>query len=375
VCLRKFPSEFDPHPGDQHGVLPKPTMSVLVNTLDPLRDPRWPEFLQRHPRASVFHSPAWLNALRRTYDYESVAFTTAADGQRLTNGLVFCRIYHWLTGLRVVSLPFSDHCEPLVDTPEELGAMLSRFETQGGLEKWKYFELRPLLSNVFDGKRKLTVKSQDFVFHTLDLGPGLNELFNNFHRNCIQRKILKAGRERLICEEGRSEVLLTKFYRLLLLTRRRHQLPPQPLLWFRNLIDCFGQDLTIRVASKDAQPIASIITLTYKKSLVYKYGCSDDSFHNLGGMPFLFWQAIQAGKKSGATDFDLGRSDLSNPGLATFKDRLGAMRSNLCYLRVGQKMSLRPISDWKARFVQGAFAYMPDSVMKIAGHLLYRHVG
>jgi hypothetical protein len=350
-------------------------MSVLVNTLDPLRDPTWPEFLQRHPRASVFHSPPWLNALRRTYDYEPVAFTTAVAGERLTNGLLFCRIHDWLTGRRVVSLPFSDHCEPLVDTPEELGALLSHLETQGSLEKWKYFELRPLLPHDFDGKPKLTVKSQEFIFHTLDLRPGLSEIFNSFHKNCIQRKIRKAEREGVICEEGRSEGLLAKFYRLLLLTRRRHQLPPQPLRWFRNLIDCFGRDLTIRIASKDGRPIASIITLNYKKSLVYKYGCSDEKFHNLGGMPLLFWLAVQDGKRLGATDFDLGRSDLSNPGLTAFKDRLGAIRSNLCYFRVGSQMSLRPNSDWKARFVRGSFAYMPDSVMKIAGHLLYRHVG
>ena len=35
-----------------------------VYTLDPLRDPRWPEFLDRHSSASVFHSRGWLDALR-----------------------------------------------------------------------------------------------------------------------------------------------------------------------------------------------------------------------------------------------------------------------------------------------------------------------
>ena len=30
----------------------------MVYTLDPLRDPRWDEFVSRHDSASVFHSPA-----------------------------------------------------------------------------------------------------------------------------------------------------------------------------------------------------------------------------------------------------------------------------------------------------------------------------
>ena len=350
-------------------------MSALVNTIDPLRDPRWPKFLQNHPCASVFHSSAWLDALRRTYGYGPVVFTMSATGDELTNGLVFCRIQNWLTGQRMVSLPFSDHCEPLVGNAEELTVLLSMLETQCNAENWKYFELRPLLPKEFDGDQDHMVKSQEFSFHKLDLRPGLDELFSDCHKSCIQRKIQKAEREGLTSEEGRSEALLAKFYRLLLLTRRRHQLPPQPLRWFRNLIDCFGEDLTIRVASKDGQPIASIVTLTYKNSLVYKYGCSDEKLHNRGGVPYLFWQAIREAKKRGASEFDLGRSDFDNPGLAAFKEHLGAVRSNLCYFRVGQRAHSRSNPDWKMRLMQGAFARMPDSFLKMAGKLLYRYVG
>src|SRR3989441_12212427 len=92
--------------------------------LDPLCDPRWVEFLQGHPRASVFHSPGWLEALRRTFGYEPVAFTTSSPAQELANGLLFCHIDSPFTGRRRVSLPFSDHCEPLVDNPEQLKELL-----------------------------------------------------------------------------------------------------------------------------------------------------------------------------------------------------------------------------------------------------------
>ena len=72
--------------------------------------------VERHPKASVFHTPAWLQALRWTYGDEPVVFTTSPPTAELTNGVVFCRVKSWLTGRRLISLPFSDHCEPLCDS-------------------------------------------------------------------------------------------------------------------------------------------------------------------------------------------------------------------------------------------------------------------
>src|SRR5437879_4363805 len=93
---------------------------MAVYQIDPAQDQRWVEFLQRHPRASVFHTPGWLDALQRTYGYEPVVLTTSPASQELSNGVVFCCVSSWLTGRRMVSLPFSDHCEPLVDRPVDL---------------------------------------------------------------------------------------------------------------------------------------------------------------------------------------------------------------------------------------------------------------
>ena len=86
-----------------------------VHRFEPLNDARWDEFLGRHSRASLFHSTPWLKALNQTYDYPVVGYTTCEPGEELKNALVFCRVESWLTGRRLVSLPFSDHCEPLVD--------------------------------------------------------------------------------------------------------------------------------------------------------------------------------------------------------------------------------------------------------------------
>lgn len=341
--------------------------------LDPISDPRWPSFLNLHSKASVFHTPSWLQALARTYGYQAAVFTTSPPGTPLTNGIVCCRVESWLTGRRLVSLPFSDHCEPLVSNEEELDALLGHLAQISKERRSKYLELRP--RSAFEKGRLGFVPGQTFYFHSLDLQATLEGIFHNFHKDGVQRKIHRAEREGLTYEAGRSEPLLKKFYGLLLLTRRRHQLPPQPLDWFRNLAQSFGEQLKIRVASKDERPIASILTLRYKHTMVYKYGCSDERFHNLGGMAMLFWKAIQEAKQDRLGEFDMGRSDCDNPGLVTFKDRWGTTRSMLTYLRYPARL---PDTAGKSRLIQLAkpiFARAPDGVLAMAGRLLYRHMG
>lgn len=342
--------------------------------IDPLHDCRWQRFLLKHPSASIFHTSAWLDALSRTYGYEVFALTTCAPDRELVNGLVLCRINSRLTGRRLVSLPFSDHCEPLVDGPEALEHMLCSLERDVEKENLRYVEIRPI-SPRFSSRENFGNAGR-FWFHRIDLRPSLHELLCSFHKDCVQRKLQRALREALTYEEGRSEFQLAKFYRLLLLTRRRQQLPPHPLAWYRNLIECLGDKVTIRLACKDGQPIAGILTLRYKDVLVYKYGCSDATRHRLGGMQALFWRAIEKAKLDGVREFDLGRSDYDNTGLASFKDRWGATRSTLNYWRY--PAHVRPGHCKQGRITKLAkqmLAHIPNSCLTAAGSLLYKHMG
>jgi hypothetical protein len=349
---------------------------MAVYEVDPINDPRWGEFLQTHPMASVFHTTSWLRALSRTYGYEPFVLTTTAPGQSLQNGIAFCRVKSMLTGSRVVSLPFSDHCQPLVDVPGDLVKLLDSLKTGANTRRCKYVELRPLDAADADLRHGAGLgQSELFCFHRLDLRPSEYEIFRKFHKSCVQRKIHRAERDGITSLEGTSEQLLSAFYRLLLLTRRRHQLPPQPLQWFHNLVQLFGDKLQIRVAFKDCQPIASILTLADKKSVVYKYGCSDSRFHNLGAMPFLFWQAIRDAKRREATEFDFGRSELDNAGLITFKDHWGGRRSQLTYYRYPVERSEGAASLWRIDVARKAFSLLPDFCLMTAGNLLYKHIG
>jgi GNAT acetyltransferase-like protein len=344
-----------------------------VYRIDPLKDPRWAALVARHPQSAIFHSVGWIEALRRTYGYEPVAYTTSPPGHDLADGVPFCRIRTWLTGKRLVSLPFSDHCAPLVDTQEALDAILVALQRDLEKENWQYIEMRP--SAPAPPIRSDFAPAEAFALHMLDLRPGLRELFRGLHKDCVQRKIQRAEREGLYCEQGNSESLLRKFYPLLLKTRRRHGLPPQPIEWFRNLVACLGGKVCIRIASKKASPVAAILTLVHGKTLVYKYGCSDERFNNLGGTQLLFWKAIEGACTDDLAAFDLGRSELANPGLVTFKDRWGAARTPLLYFRCSLRQAPAIARSWPRDLAKYCFAHIPNPFLAAAGRLLYRHIG
>jgi hypothetical protein len=344
-------------------------------SLNPLLDPRWERFVGRHPRASVFHTRGWLEALHRTYGYEPVAYTTAAPAEELTNGVVFCRIDSWLTGRRLVSLPFSDHCEPLMHSKEEWQFFATSILDDARWDGYKYVEIRPqTMRPELDGLAEMS-RGESYFQHSIDLRYELKDIFLTFHKSCVQRKIRRAERERLSYAEGCSPKLVGQFYTLLTATRRRHHLPPQPLRWFNTLIDCLDELPTIRIAYKDDLPIAGTLALSFRNQIYYKYGCSDRRFHNLGGMQMLLWQTIQQGKERGAEILDLGRSDLRQTSLATFKDHWGSTRSLLTYYSYPRASRRDAIRRWATGIARHAFAHLPNSLLATAGKLVYPHMG
>ncbi len=133
--------------------------------------------------------------------------------------------------------------------------------------------------------------------------------------------------------------------------------------------------LQIRLVRKGAIPVAGILTLRHGSSVVYKYGCSDERFHNLGGMPFLFWKLVEESKGSGAEKIDFGRTDLDNAGLIVFKDRLGTSRKLLTYYRYAKTRKRRMASLRDSRAIRQFFSLLPEAVSSAAGKMLYRHLG
>ena len=273
--------------------LPLPMKAACVRTVNPLSDHRWDELVARHPKASAFHQRGWLEAIERTYGYEPVVFTTASPKAELENGLLFCHIESWLTGHRLVSLPFSDHCEPICDSMDDMNSLICAAQAALESQRWQYLEVRPTSDDF--GQLSAGVgfhRTGRYFLHVMDLRSDLDDLFRSFDKDSVQRRIKRAERAGLVEKTGTSGDLLKAFYQLFVTTRIRHHLPPPPYAWFHNLVQCQRESLEIRVAYKDENPIAAILTLRFRGTAYFKYGCSDARFNSFGATPWLLWRAI-----------------------------------------------------------------------------------
>jgi Acetyltransferase (GNAT) domain len=364
---------FQSGPSRETPTGPDKFLEDLLDIIDPLTDARWDDLVSRNPRATAFHRRGWLAALHETYGYKPFVVTSAAPGKPLEDGYAACRVKSWLTGTRIVSLPFTDHCDPLASDARGERLLLDRLLEEGANGRCSYLEVRPLSLGARPAGGFET--SETFCFHDLDLSPSLGELYNGLHKDSIRRKIRRAEEAPLSYDSGNTPELIDAFYHLLLITRRRHQLPPQPKGWFRNLVKQMGEAVCIRVACKDGAAIAAILTLRHRAKVIYKYGCSDGAFHPLGGMPFLFWRLIEESKKSGAESIDFGRSDEGNEGLIAFKSKFGAAKRTLTYFRY-PRADRQDSSAWgDSRMARRVFSILPDGVLSAAGKLLYKHIG
>jgi lipid II:glycine glycyltransferase (peptidoglycan interpeptide bridge formation enzyme) len=187
--------------------------------------------------------------------------------------------------------------------------------------------------------------------------------------------IRRSEREGLTYAEGRSDVLLRAFYELLLKTRRRHALPPQPRVWFRAILDCLPDQACIRVASKDGVPVAGTLTLCDRKVMTYKYGVSDAAAHRLGGVQLLLWRTIQDAYDRGCVELDMGRSAIDNLGEITFKAHWGSTCERMTYLRDSAPNEAGAILTFTAKVARRVFPILPDRVLTAAGTVLYSHFG
>lgn len=338
--------------------------------IDPLTDPRWADLIARHPRACTFHSGGWLEALKRTYGYQPIALGIPSGSAGLESAFVFCRVKSPWTGNRLVSLPFSDHCDPLTDTADDLETLLSALRKC--VPEQKYVELRPRIT--FDGTTGDFTANDQYLLYRLSLQGGADAVVHGFHKNHVVRKIRRAEREGLVYEEGSSERLLRYFFALTVLTRRRHGIPPQPIDWFRAVLDCLPVAARIRIVFKDQAPIAGMLTLSDGNTMIYKYGASDAAHHNLGGVQFLMWRTIQDACNQGCTTMDFGRSRPQNAGEIAFKDHWGGTRTPLLYWRCPGPGAAPRLAD-KLKGTRRIFSVLPDWLLIAAGKALYRHIG
>jgi len=352
---------------------------VPVVIVDPWKDARWDAYVASHPRATVYHTSAWIRIVCDTGRYPSLCLLHEEAGH-VTGVMPLAAVDSALTGHRITTLPFSDVCFALADNNVAAATLVSRAHEIRTERRARFHEMRglPALRDGSHAEAAGYSPSGHFYNFILTLGDDLDALRAGFSQKSVRYSITKAEKAGVTVAQGNPGDVGT-FYQLYVATRRRHGIPPQPRRLFERLLGEGREALGSRLylARYNGQAIAAALTLHHRETTYLKYEVTTDAHRNLGAVHALLWGSIRDAVHDVDRFYDLGRTAADNPGLCEFKRRWGATQTDLPYYfdSTHEGMSMVRSDSLKYRLFTSAFQRMPAALAVKIGERIFRHFG
>jgi CelD/BcsL family acetyltransferase involved in cellulose biosynthesis len=313
-----------------------------------------------------------MRVLSDTYGWDARALVVIDDRGEPCGGVPYFRISDIL-GERISVLPFSDYCDPLVNSTGTWRLLMDSL-----LLEHCPISLRCLHNTLPINDERFTLVKQA-KWHRLDLRPTPEELWRAMH-DSTRRAIRKSEREGLTVRVAQTEVELRCFFEMHLKIRKyKYGLLAQPYSFFQNIWHRFvqGQHGFLLLALHQDKVVAADFFLVWKDTLYYKFNASLPGDLCRRPNDLLIWKGIQLAREQGLGYLDFGLSDVDQEGLVRYKRKFGTEEKNIQFLHHGCNGGVSPavkemrelLGKLTARFTD---QQVPDPVTERAGEDLYR---
>ena len=346
-------------------------MNIEYEILNPLESPDWDERLEPFAGRSSFYSRAWAMVLHEAYGYQPHYFGFRKEG--ILCGIIpMMEVRSALTGVRGVSLPFSDFCPPLLDPDIDPDFVLSVLFDHGKKQGWKEVEFRG-----GDLPVRIVEPSGWYYRHRLTI-PESDEAFSAQLKHSTRSNIRKALSSGLEVVRGHSSELMEEFVRMNVVTRKRHGLPPQPGSFFRKVHEHIiaKNQGSIFVVRNGEENLSALLCFECGDTAFLKYAATRGTSLHLRPNNILIWEIVRRYREEGLKVLDFGRTDPNNDGLRRFKRGWGLEESVISYFRCEPERR-RSISRhiYSSDILSRVFRVLPTPVLRFVGRMLYRHIG
>ena len=330
-----------------------------LQIINPLKFPNWDELLLTTEDYSFFHSSSWAKVLCESYKYKPLYIASIENGT-LSLLVPVMEIKSLLTGRRGVSLPFSDHCQPIVQGGNDCQEIIGDIVDYGKSAGWKYIEWRDAENCFKDIK-----PSSSYIGHTLALKANDQALLSVF-RSSTSRNIKKAIKEGVDVGLHYSPESIRAFYRLNNITRKMHGLPPQPFYFFKDVYRHIISQKKgcVVLAFFDKRPVAGAVYFHIGDKAYFKYGASDSNYNHLRPNNLVMWKAIKWYAQNGFKQLSFGRTDPENEGLLQFKHGWGTKEVNINYYKYSLEKDAFVKDHFRGRTSYGFFQKLPSPLFK-----------
>ena len=347
-------------------------MPLEIEIINPLDYDQWDKLITESNQYSFFHSCSWIKVLRESYGYKPY-FLILKNKEEFSAVLPFMEVNSRYNGRRGVSLPFSDYCNPMIRDETSAQRLLKRAIDFGKTSNWKFLDMHGG-EIFFQGKNS----SSEYYGHSLKLKAEPNKILKHF-RDSNRRNIKKAVTSGVEIHQSNSLHSMREFYRLHCLTRKRHQLPVQPFLFFRKIHEHIISKKSgfIIKALYDDKIVGGAIFFHFGNKAMFKFGASDLRYQHLRMNNLIMWEAIKWYAVNGYESFCFGRTDMGNVGLRQFKQGWGTEEYRIKYFKYDLKADavIKDNTDHMDFMLHFVFSKMPVSISQILGAWFYRYFG
>lgn len=269
--------------------------------------------VEEEPRKfdSLFNSAPWSDVLDRTYEMKTRVVSLPGRGSH-SSEIQFCDVSD-MRGRRIISLPFSDYCDPRVNRLEDWNDLASQLMEQGAPLKFK------LVKNRLPASDTRFSTSVSELWHSTDISASEQVMWERLHgqartnlrfarKNCVNVRVGTELKDVMAFYEMHAHVRKTKYGLL-----------AQPVRFFENIHRIFGKrdELFVLLAEREGEAVAGTLFIKQGDVLYYKFNASKAT--ELRPNDLIVWQGMMLGNQLGLKSLDFGVSALSQPGLIHFK--------------------------------------------------------
>jgi CelD/BcsL family acetyltransferase involved in cellulose biosynthesis len=320
-------------------ILPLNLLDLRVTETTPRTDPRWEAFVVQHPDGSIYHHPAWLEALEREYSQKGVYLVCEdADGQVLailpmlyTRGLPFSK-GNPLTSRRLSSLPRTPVAGPLSLASRATVALLQAAVQRVSRNPGVLLQIKTQgceLDGSVDGLM-CTPWRLSYVLQLAVTPDGCFRVADSDHRYTIKKAINKAKRFGVNVREAETLSDLQAWYVLYLDTMRRNLVPARPYRFFAALWELLRPQTMMRLllaeqyVGRTKKIIAGTVFLLFGQTVSCAFNGSRHDDLAVRPNDIIYWEAINDACRSGFHFFDFGEVAEERPELARYKSKWGS---------------------------------------------------
>lgn len=305
--------------------------AVRIASLEhPQERDRLNAWIEAHPAATAFHRLAWGEAVASATGHELIALMAEDGAGALTGYLPLHVVHSPLFGRAIVSAGFAVDGGVLADDEATVVALAEAAWLQCERHSAPTLELR---GGMLPADPRWTIKSDAHAGFAADLvadGPDADQKQLEWVPRKQRAEVRKGLANGMTVRTGTSALDRQQQYAVYAESVRNLGTPVFPRALFDAVLDSFGDDADILTVLKDDVPVASVLSLYHRGTVMPYWGGGVWAARGLRANDVMYYALMNHARRRGCTRFDFGRSKVGT-GAFAFKKNWGFEPARLSY--------------------------------------------